>query len=50
MNRTAVLAIALALLVIGEFASAHADFWRLPKKEKYYSANKKYYLEVTPKS
>src|SRR6266571_4169660 len=27
-----------------------ADEWRLPKKEKYYSPNKKYYLEVTPKN
>jgi hypothetical protein len=28
---------------------ASADEWALPKKEKYYSPNKKYYLEVTPK-
>lgn len=49
MNRRSVLSIAIALLVVGAFASAYADSWRLPKKEKYYSPNKKYYLEVTPK-
>lgn len=26
-----------------------ADSWALPKKEKYYSPNKNYYLKVTPK-
>lgn len=49
MSLRIILSIALTLLVIGAFASAHADSWRLPKKEKYYSPNKKYYLEVTPK-
>jgi len=49
MNRKRIFPIALALLAIGAFASAHADSWRLPKKEKYYSPNKKYYLEVIPK-
>ena len=34
-----------ALLISG----VSADQWALPKKAKYYSANKKYYLEVTPK-
>src|SRR2546426_2971329 len=34
-----------ALLVSG----VSADQWALPKKTKYYSANKKYYVEVTPK-
>lgn len=29
--------------------SVSADTWALPKKEKYYSPNKKYYLEVMPK-
>jgi TonB family protein len=49
MKHRSVFSIALTLLVMGAFASAHADSWRLPEKEKYYSPNKKYYLEVTPK-
>ena len=49
MKHSDIFSIALTLLVIGAFTSAHADSWRLPKKEKYYSPNKKYYLEVTPK-
>lgn len=49
MNRRGILSTALTLLVVGAFASTHADSWRLPEKEKYYSPNKKYYLEVTPK-
>ncbi|HYG11991.1 MAG TPA: hypothetical protein VD835_18735 [Pyrinomonadaceae bacterium] len=49
MNHNRIFPIALVLLVIGGFASAHADSWGLPKQEKYYSPNKNYYLEVTPK-
>lgn len=49
MRRRNILSIAFVLLAIGAFASAYADSWLLPKKEKYYSPNKKYYLEVTPK-
>lgn len=30
-------------------SAVSADEWALPKKAKYYSPNKKYYLEVTPK-
>lgn len=49
MSRRVILSIAATLLVGGAFVSAYADSWLLPKKEKYYSPNKKYYLEVTPK-
>ena len=49
MNQRGILSIAVTLLVVGAFVSANADSWELPKKEKYYSANKKYYLEITPK-
>lgn len=30
-------------------SSGYADTWALPTKRKYYSLNKKYYLEVVPK-
>lgn len=30
-------------------SGVRADEWALPKKQKYYSPNKKYYLQVTPK-
>jgi len=49
MSRRVILSTACTLLVVGAFVSASADSWRLPKKEKYFSPNKKYYLEVTPK-
>lgn len=49
MNHRGIFSIALTLLIIGGFASVHADSWLLPKKEKYFAPNKKYYLEVTPK-
>jgi hypothetical protein len=49
VNRKIGFSIAFILFVIGPLASMQADSWSLPKKEKYYSANKKYYLEVTPK-
>src|SRR5215211_8324642 len=48
MNRS-VFFVALTLLLTAAFASVHADSWALPKKEKYFAPNKKYYLEVTPK-
>lgn len=42
--------LAIAVIVLGpSTASVNADSWELPKKTKYYSPNKKYYLEVTPK-
>ena len=49
MNHRGIFSIALTLLIIGAFAFVHADQWNLPKKEKYFAPNKKYYLEVTPK-
>jgi TonB family protein len=50
MCRRAILLIAFTFMLMGAFIfSANADTWRLPKKEKYYSPNKKHYLEVTPK-
>lgn len=48
MSHRIILPLAFTLLA-GTFASARADSWNPPKKEKYYSPNKKYYLEVTPK-
>lgn len=44
-NLIAFVFIAIVLLS----SSVSADQWALPKKEKYYSLNKKYYLEITPK-
>lgn len=50
MYRRAILLTAFTFMLIGAFIfSANADTWRLPKKEKYYSPNKSFYLEVTPK-
>src|SRR4051794_20165551 len=37
------------LLAVGAISIANADTWLLPTKEKYYSPNKKYYVEITPK-
>jgi TonB family protein len=49
MCRRAILLIAFTFMLVGAFIfSAHADTWRLPEKAKYYSPNKRYYLEVTP--
>lgn len=45
MNQKVIVSIAIALLIIGTFASVHADSWELPKKEKYYAPNKKYTFE-----
>ena len=50
MNRRILFVIALILVGISSLVSVvTADQWAIPKKQKYYSPNKKYYLEVTPK-
>lgn len=49
MSRKILLSLACTLLVVGGFIPANGDSWLLPKKQKYYSSNKMYYLEVTPK-
>jgi len=50
MNRRIIIFIAFVLIGIGTFVSViNADSWALPKKEKYYSTNKMFYFEVTPK-
>jgi TonB family protein len=50
MRGRAFLLTAAALALLWVLACpAGADSWRLPKKRKYYSPNKRYYLEVTPK-
>ena len=50
MKRRMILLIAFILISVGaSVPSVNADSWALPKKAKYYSPNKKYYLEVTPK-
>src|SRR6185503_3327571 len=41
--------VALLLLIAFVCASAWADSWPLPQKKKYYSADRKYCLEVIPK-
>ena len=47
-SRKSFLAI-VAITFFGSLLSATADSWLLPTKKKYYSPNKKYYLEVTPR-
>ena len=50
MWRRAFLLTAAALAMLWALVCpAGADSWDLPKKTKYYSPNKRYYLEVTPK-
>jgi TonB family protein len=49
MSRKLIASLACSLLAFGAFVSANADSWQLPKKERYFSPNKKYYLEITPK-
>src|SRR5688572_8574955 len=49
MNRRTTILIAFVFIVVGCAADVRADSWALPSKKKYYSANKQYYLEVTPK-
>jgi hypothetical protein len=46
ITHLAIFSILLALLFV---SPVNADSWALPKKEKYYSPNKKFYFEVTPK-
>ncbi|MGE0887446.1 MAG: energy transducer TonB [Blastocatellales bacterium] len=46
MSQKITLLIVLTILVV---APAPADSWRLPKEEKYYSPDKKYFFLVTPK-
>jgi TonB family protein len=49
MTRKIILSITFIAWVFGSVSFVNADSWSLPKKRKYYSPNKKYYLEVTPK-
>jgi TonB family protein len=50
MNQRITILVALLLISVVAFVSAvNADEWAIPKKEKYYSPNKMFYLEVTPK-
>jgi TonB family protein len=50
MRRRAFIFITLTFMLSGAFLPpAKADTWLLPEKQKYYSPNKKFYLEVTPK-
>ena len=49
MNRRTNILIAFVFIIIGCVSNVRADSWALPTKKKYYSPNKKYYLEVTPK-
>ncbi len=39
----------LSVVLLAAVFPAQADSWNLPKKTRYYSANKKYALEVVPK-
>jgi TonB family protein len=51
MRRIITLFSVFGILLTGVFVSSvDADTWRLPKKEKYHSPNKKFYFEVTPKN
>jgi TonB family protein len=50
LNHRITIFIALIFISIGSFVSiVNADSWALPEKEKYYSLDKRFYLEVTPK-
>jgi hypothetical protein len=48
MKRISVLLTA-CVLVFALVATSFADSWALPQPQKYYSANKQYYIEVIPK-
>jgi hypothetical protein len=48
-NRKTFISLVIAVIAAGFVSNARADTWALPKKEKYYSPDKKYYFEVTPK-
>jgi TonB family protein len=43
------LLVALSIVTGAIVTAVRADSWALPEKKKYYSRNKKYYLEVIPK-
>ncbi|HEV3468040.1 MAG TPA: TonB family protein [Pyrinomonadaceae bacterium] len=47
--RAAFEALALAFALGAMAAAAHADSWALPEKRTYYSPNKRFAFEVTPK-
>ena len=50
MRRRVALLLTLTFVLSWAFPRpAGADTWLLPEKQKYYSANKEFYLEVTPK-
>lgn len=50
MNHRMTIFIPLIFIGIGAFVYVvNADSWALPKQEKYYSPDKKFYLEVNPK-
>ncbi|MGH9753183.1 MAG: energy transducer TonB [Blastocatellia bacterium] len=50
MNHRITIFMALIFISIGAFVSiVNADSWPPPKQENYYSPNKMFYLEVTPK-
>ena len=40
---------ALSLVAVFFASGIQADSWLMPKKTKYYSTNKRYYIEITPK-
>jgi TonB-like protein len=50
MVKRAISQIACFLIMIGLIATVgHSDEWALPKKRKYFSGNKAFYVEITPK-
>lgn len=50
MRRTSVIFITLTLMLSSTLVRpAKADSWLTPEKKTYYSPNKKFYIEVTPK-
>jgi TonB family protein len=48
-RRLITLVVCMLVLLSASNFSANADQWALPKVEKYYSTDKAYYIEVTPK-
>jgi TonB family protein len=46
---TVLIALAVSALALSFSQVSNADSWALPTKRKYYSLNKKFYFEVTPK-
>jgi TonB family protein len=49
MNRKILISLAVFVFAVGVVFNVRADSWALPEKRKYYSPDKKYYFEVTPK-